>query len=193
MPERAKGAAIGKFELFVDDNCHHVDKAERNLHGTYALSYRSLTSGPLLDQIDILTEVLAVRYRDLADRSEAESSAEIAGRVERSRDFRVERFKGTKIHCNAQMNARHLRKHCELDAAGNRILNWSPTGSASPPAPSPASLRLPGPSPTWRGASASASSTAPRRSSIGVWIGKICETEGKSLRFFRRRSDRIRP
>ena len=122
MPERAKGAAIGKFELFVDDNCHHMDKAERNLHGTYALSYRSLTSGPLLDQIDILTEVLAVRYRDLADRTEAESSAAIACRVERSRDIQVERFSGTKIHCNAQMTARHLRKHCELDAAGNRML-----------------------------------------------------------------------
>ena len=68
------------------------------------------------------TEAPAVRYRDLADRSEAESSAEIARRVERSRDIQIDRFKGTKIHCNAQMNARHLRKHCELDAAGNRML-----------------------------------------------------------------------
>ncbi len=84
--------------------------------------YRSRISGPLLDRIDIHIEVPAVRYCDLADRSEAESSASIASRVERSRDIQIERFTGTKIHCNAQMNARHLRKQCELDASGNRML-----------------------------------------------------------------------
>ena len=84
--------------------------------------YSSRISGPLLDRIDIHIEVPAVRYRDLADRTEAESSVAIAFRVERSRDIQNDRFKGTKIHCNAQMNARHLRKHCELDTAGNRML-----------------------------------------------------------------------
>ena len=71
--------------------------------------YRSRISGPLLDRIDIHIEVPAVRYRDLADRSEAESSEVISRRVERSRDIQNDRFKGTKIHSNAQMNARHLR------------------------------------------------------------------------------------
>jgi magnesium chelatase family protein len=42
--------------------------------------------------------------------------------VERSRDFQVERFKAAKIHSNTQKNARHLRKHYELDAAANRML-----------------------------------------------------------------------
>ena len=84
--------------------------------------YRSRISGPLLDRIDIHIEVPAVRYRDLADRSEAQSSAAIACRVERSRDLQIDWFRGTKIHCNAQMTSRHLRKHCELDAAGNRML-----------------------------------------------------------------------
>jgi magnesium chelatase family protein len=84
--------------------------------------YRSRISGPLLDRIDIHIEVPAVRYRDLADRSEAESSEAISLRVERSRDIQNDRFTGTKIHSNAQMTARHIRKHCELDAAGNRML-----------------------------------------------------------------------
>jgi magnesium chelatase family protein len=66
--------------------------------------------------------VPAVKYRDLADRGEAESSADIASRVERSRGIQTERYKGTKIHCNAQMTPRFIRKHCELDAAGNRML-----------------------------------------------------------------------
>ena len=84
--------------------------------------YRSRISGPLLDRIDIHTEVPAVRYRDLADRSETESSEAISRRVERSRDIQNDRFTGTKIHSNAQMISRHLRKNCELDAAGNRML-----------------------------------------------------------------------
>ena len=84
--------------------------------------YRSRISGPLLDRIDIHIEVPAVRYRDLADRSETENSEAISRRVERSRDIQNNRFTGTKIHSNAQMTSRHLRKHCELDAAGNRML-----------------------------------------------------------------------
>lgn len=84
--------------------------------------YRSRISGPLLDRIDIHIEVPAVKYRDLADRGEAESSLEIARRVERSREIQMERYAGTKIHCNAQMTPRFIKKHCELDAAGNRML-----------------------------------------------------------------------
>jgi magnesium chelatase family protein len=84
--------------------------------------YRSRISGPLLDRIDIHIEVPAVKYRELADRSEAESSAAIASRVARSREIQLERYRGTKIHCNAQMTPRFIKKHCELDATGNRML-----------------------------------------------------------------------
>jgi len=84
--------------------------------------YRSRISGPLLDRIDIHIEVPAVKYRDLADRSEAESSVDVARRVERSRLTQLERYKGTKIHCNAQMTPRFIKKYCELDSSGNRML-----------------------------------------------------------------------
>jgi magnesium chelatase family protein len=84
--------------------------------------YRSRISGPLLDRIDIHIEVPAVKYRELADRGEAESSATIAARVERSREIQLERYQGTRIHCNAQMTPRFIKKYCELDASGNRML-----------------------------------------------------------------------
>ena len=84
--------------------------------------YRSRISGPLLDRIDIHIEVPSVKYRDLADRGEAESSAAIAQRVERSRAIQLQRYSGTKIHCNAQMTPRFIKKYCELDTAGNRML-----------------------------------------------------------------------
>jgi len=84
--------------------------------------YLSRLSGPLLDRIDIHIEVPAVRYRDLADRAEGESSTAIAGRVERARDIQLSRFKGTRVHCNAQMTSRHIRRYCEPDDAGHRLL-----------------------------------------------------------------------
>jgi magnesium chelatase family protein len=84
--------------------------------------YRSRISGPLLDRIDIHIEVPAVKYRDLADRADGESSAAIAGRVGKARDVQMERFKGTRVHCNAQMTSRQIRKYCEPDAGGHRLL-----------------------------------------------------------------------
>ena len=75
-----------------------------------------------MDRIDIHIEVPAVKYRELVERAESESSAEIAARVARSREVQKERFKGTKVRCNAQMTARMIRKYCEPDEAGNRML-----------------------------------------------------------------------
>ncbi|HEY4745745.1 MAG TPA: YifB family Mg chelatase-like AAA ATPase [Desulfuromonadaceae bacterium] len=84
--------------------------------------YRSRISGPLLDRIDIHIEVPAVKYRDLADRGEAESSRAVAERVERSRELQLARYHGTRIHCNAQMTPRFIKRHCDLDAGGHRML-----------------------------------------------------------------------
>jgi magnesium chelatase family protein len=84
--------------------------------------YRSRISGPLLDRIDIHIEVPAVKYRDLADRGQSEGSGAIAERVARSRELQKARFSGTKTRCNAQMSARMIRKFCETDQAGNRML-----------------------------------------------------------------------
>ena len=84
--------------------------------------YRSRLSGPLLDRIDLHVDVPAVAYRDLSDRREGESSAEISARVTRARQLQHERFQGSKVHCNAQMTSRHIRKHCELSADGHQML-----------------------------------------------------------------------
>jgi magnesium chelatase family protein len=84
--------------------------------------YRSRISGPLLDRIDLHVEVPAVAYRDLSDSRETESSAAIAARVTQARLLQQERFKGSKVYCNAQMNARLIKKHCELDQNGHRML-----------------------------------------------------------------------
>jgi len=77
--------------------------------------YRSRISGPLLDRIDIHVEVPAVKYLDLAKLPDGEKSQVIQTRVNNSRTRQLKRFKDDSIYSNSQMNARQIRKHCELD------------------------------------------------------------------------------
>ena len=84
--------------------------------------YRSRISGPLLDRIDIHVEVPAVKYRELTDRAPGETSLAIRERVNRARDRQLARFRGTTYYCNAQMGARELQAHCQVEAGGERLL-----------------------------------------------------------------------
>ena len=84
--------------------------------------YRSRISGPLLDRIDIHVEVPAVKYRELTDRAPGETSVAIRERVNRARDRQLARFRGTTYYCNAQMGARELQAHCQVEAGGERLL-----------------------------------------------------------------------
>jgi magnesium chelatase family protein len=84
--------------------------------------YRSKISGPLMDRIDIHIEVPAVKYRDLASREAGESSREIKRRVDDARGIQLNRFKGMKIYCNAQMTNRHIKKFCQIDEASQKLL-----------------------------------------------------------------------
>ncbi|MDH4204792.1 MAG: YifB family Mg chelatase-like AAA ATPase [Desulfobacteraceae bacterium] len=84
--------------------------------------YRSKISGPLMDRIDIHVEVPAVPYRDLIGESNAESSEVIGARVKAARARQFERFKRTKIYCNAQMINRHIKQHCRIDEASCDLL-----------------------------------------------------------------------
>lgn len=84
--------------------------------------YRSKISGPLMDRIDIHVEVPAVPYKDLMGESNAESSEIIRARVAAARERQFERFKRTKIYCNAQMINRHIKKDCKIDSESADIL-----------------------------------------------------------------------
>ena len=47
--------------------------------------------------------------------------------MENARVIQRERFRRSMLQCNAEMNPRHLRKYCELDAASRRILEHAVT------------------------------------------------------------------
>lgn len=84
--------------------------------------YRSRISGPLLDRIDIHIEVPPVDIRDLASDREEDPSRVIKGRIMKARDIQRKRFAGRKIHANAQMSVRDIRKCCSADEAAEKLL-----------------------------------------------------------------------
>jgi magnesium chelatase family protein len=79
-------------------------------------------SGPLLDRIDLQIEVPRVPHKDLADPTEGESSAIIRARVEKARTIQRERLAPYGLHANAAMAARHIRKFCQIDDQGQKLL-----------------------------------------------------------------------
>jgi len=84
--------------------------------------YRRRLSGPLLDRIDLHIEVPRVQHKDLADPVDGESSAVIRARVEAARAIQRERLAPFNLHCNARMQARHIRRFCALDEQGQKLL-----------------------------------------------------------------------
>jgi magnesium chelatase family protein len=71
--------------------------------------YQKNISGPLLDRIDIHVEVPRVDYEKLADKRNVEDSKAIRARVQAARERQLERFKGTKMTCNAEMGPTEVR------------------------------------------------------------------------------------
>tara|TARA_R110002124_G_scaffold138798_1_gene302837 strand:+ start:64063 stop:65604 length:1542 start_codon:yes stop_codon:yes gene_type:complete len=85
--------------------------------------YLGKVSGPLLDRIDIHIEVTPVPFDKLSDERKGESSILIRERVTKARLLQAERFiSSEKIHYNAQMGVKQIRKYCELDTSSLSLL-----------------------------------------------------------------------
>ncbi len=84
--------------------------------------YRAKISGPLMDRIDIHIDVPSVPFKDLTGIGGGESSADIHQRVLAAKRIQEKRFHKTKIHSNAMMNTRQIRRFCEIDDRSNSLL-----------------------------------------------------------------------
>ena len=82
--------------------------------------YRRKISGPLLDRIDMHIDVPALRYEEIANDHEAESSAVIRARVKTARRLQTQRFGSAKT--NSLMNSRELKEHVPLDENSKKLL-----------------------------------------------------------------------
>jgi len=102
--------------------CGFLGDASRECRCTPAIVQRYLgkLSGPLLDRIDLHIEVPAVPYRELREKHDGMSSAEMRQRVGEARAIQQRRG-----FYNAHLPSRLLRQLCELDDAGERTLEMA--------------------------------------------------------------------
>ncbi len=85
--------------------------------------YQRRISGPLLDRIDIYTDVPRVEYEKLTDERLGEPSHIVRARVEEARIRQRERFSAASgVLTNADMGPVEVREYCALDEAANGLL-----------------------------------------------------------------------
>ncbi len=90
--------------------------------------YMAKISGPLLDRIDIHVDVASVKYQDLTDTKQGESSNTVRERVVRAREIQKHRFAKRKgVHKNADMTSADLKKFCILDEQGQALMKMAMT------------------------------------------------------------------
>ena len=105
--------------------CGYFGDSNRNCTCAPSVMQRYLgkISRPLLDRIDIHIEVTPVPFEKLSEERKSESSVDIRKRVTAAREVQTMRFKeSNKVHYNAQMNTKQIRKHCKLDDTSMQLL-----------------------------------------------------------------------
>jgi magnesium chelatase family protein len=102
---------------YYSDPVHHCRCTEQQIR-----RYRARISGPLLDRIDLQIEVPAVPHQNLVNSPAGMASHIMRERVVAARARQTQRFRRTRIYCNAQMQGRHMEVFCHLDPACAQLL-----------------------------------------------------------------------
>lgn len=85
--------------------------------------YRSRLSGPLLDRIDLQIEVPRLSPEELLNMKEdSEPSSEIRKRVISARQVQAQRYKGTRILTNSELNSDLIKRFCKIDEQSENLL-----------------------------------------------------------------------
>jgi magnesium chelatase family protein len=85
-------------------------------------SYWAKLSGPLMDRIDLQVGVNRLKPEEITQQNLGEGSEAVRQRVEAARDLAHQRFQNAPLHCNAEMQSRHIREWCSLDEASCKLL-----------------------------------------------------------------------
>ena len=84
--------------------------------------YLGKISQPILDRIDIQTEVSPVKYEELAGNTKSECSAAMAERIAAARERQAKRFSGSAIKWNSQITPDILHEVCALGDEANAYM-----------------------------------------------------------------------
>jgi len=79
---------------------------------------------PFLDRIDLKAKTSRLSFEDIADRTgfRTEKSQAVKARVTEARKIQVQRFKGSGIFFNGQMDNRAVQKYCKLDRESEELM-----------------------------------------------------------------------
>ncbi len=86
------------------------------------IKYRKKISGPILDRIDIHTEVPRLPVNELSKNSQSEPSEVIRQRIIKAREIQKERYKKPGIY-NNRMTVAMIKKFCNLSEDARLLLN----------------------------------------------------------------------
>jgi len=88
------------------------------------LNYRKKISGPIIDRIDLHTEVPRVDFDKLASdqRDQCETSIDIKKRVTQARVVQAKRFEKLSFITNSEMSSQVVKEFCQLDTASEQIM-----------------------------------------------------------------------
>jgi magnesium chelatase family protein len=84
--------------------------------------YHKRISGPLLDRIDIFVDVPHIDYEKLTEDKPGERSDAVRARVKASHEIQLERFRGTRLKCNADMSSKEVKEFCTAEPAAQGLL-----------------------------------------------------------------------
>ena len=84
--------------------------------------YNKRISGPLLDRIDIFINVPHIDYEKLVEDKPVETSERVRERVKAAHQIQLERFRGTKLSCNADMTPKEVKEFCTPEQTAQSLL-----------------------------------------------------------------------
>lgn len=84
-------------------------------------AYIGRISQAFLDRIDLCAESSRIGFEELTENGKAESSEAIRIRVCRAREIQTRRYAG-RIQTNSMLTGEELKKYCELDQKGRRLM-----------------------------------------------------------------------
>ncbi|MCF7905706.1 YifB family Mg chelatase-like AAA ATPase [Candidatus Gracilibacteria bacterium] len=101
----------------------HGDEQKECLCTPYKIQqYQNKVSGPLLDRIDLHTEVARIPFEKLSGETLEESSRDVRTRVQKARKRQLERFLADNITSNSEMTSPLVKKYCPLNDESQSIL-----------------------------------------------------------------------
>ena len=110
-----------RFQLIAAMNpcpCGHLGEARCRCTPDQVARYRGKLSGPLLDRIDLILDVVPVTEAEVSTRSGGDSTDTVRARVSKARERQLAR----QGKANALLGPDEIERHCAVDAPGEQLL-----------------------------------------------------------------------